>query len=144
MHRPTADSLQRISTAIWQNLEESRDSRFQRISRTLIQRRIIPQQRQNIDHHETKAGQSDEVGCHRHGKALDHDVCIERLEDIARQERVVNAAVFVFLEARKLFLANIDHVGGWRLAAAMADGGEVLLKKEFGDLFVVLESRPKS
>jgi len=38
-------------------------------------------------------------------------VGVERLEDVAREQRVVDAAVFIFLEAWQFLLANINHDG---------------------------------
>lgn len=75
----------------------------------MIQRRIIPQQRQNVHNHKAESSQSNHVWRHPHGKALDHHVGIERFENIATEQRMVDAAVFVFLEAWEFVLAHVDH-----------------------------------
>lgn len=75
----------------------------------LIQGRIVPKQRQDVDHDEGEADQGDHVRGHPHGKTFYDKVGIEGLEDITRQERMVNTLVLVFLQVRKLFLSHVNH-----------------------------------
>jgi hypothetical protein len=56
----------------------------------LVQRRIVPEQSQEVgnDEHETRQG--NQVGSHGHGEALDDDIGIEGLEDVFGYQRVVD------------------------------------------------------
>lgn len=78
----------------------------------LIQARIVPQQRQEIHDHKRESRQRDEVGRHPHGEALDGDIGVEGLEDVARGQRSIYAAIFVLLEVRQLVLSHVDHSAG--------------------------------
>lgn len=57
----------------------------------LIQRRVIPQQRQQINHHEHEPRQRDQVRRHRHGEAFYRDVAVEGFEHVAGEKGVVDA-----------------------------------------------------
>jgi hypothetical protein len=46
---------------------------------------------------------------HPHRKAVDHHVGVERFEDILREQAMVDARVFVFLELRQLVLSYVNH-----------------------------------
>ena len=46
---------------------------------------------------------------HRHWETIDDDVGVEWLQDIARQQAVVDARVLVLLELRKPVLTNVHH-----------------------------------
>jgi hypothetical protein len=49
---------------------------------------------------------------HPHGEAVYHDVRVERLQDIARNQTVIDARVLVLLELRELVLPYVHHGGG--------------------------------
>jgi hypothetical protein len=46
---------------------------------------------------------------HPHRKAVDHHVGVERFEDILREQAMVDARIFVFLELRQLVLSYVNH-----------------------------------
>ena len=46
---------------------------------------------------------------HRHGKALDDHIVVERLEDVARHQRMIHAGVFIGMQASEILLANVHH-----------------------------------
>jgi hypothetical protein len=46
---------------------------------------------------------------HPHRKAVDHHVGVERFENILREQAMVDARVFVFLELRQLVLSYVNH-----------------------------------
>jgi hypothetical protein len=46
---------------------------------------------------------------HPHGKAFDDDMRIERLQDILRNQTVVDALVLVLFELRELVLPYVHH-----------------------------------
>lgn len=71
----------------------------------------VPQKSQEIGDDEKETGQSDEVGRHAHREAFDNNLCIERLEDVFRGERVINARILVVPESRELFLPDVHHDG---------------------------------
>lgn len=75
-----------------------------------IQCRTIPQQRQDIDDYEAESQQSDQVGCHPHGKTFYDKVRVEGFEDVARKEGVVDAIVFVLFEIGEFLLSDVDHL----------------------------------
>lgn len=83
-------------------------------SRTIrIQRRIIPQQRQDVNNDEPKPRERDQVRRHTHGEAFYDEVRIERFQHIAGEQRVVDAGVFILAEIGECFLSYIDHFCGW-------------------------------
>lgn len=47
---------------------------------------------------------------HGHWEQVNDEFGVERLEDISRQQRVVNTTVFVFFELRQLILPNVHHL----------------------------------
>ena len=47
---------------------------------------------------------------HRHWKALDNNIGVERLKHVSRCQRVVNSSVFVLVESFQLFLTNVNHL----------------------------------
>ena len=49
---------------------------------------------------------------HRHGKAFNDHVGIEWLENVSRDQGVVDTGVLVLAEARKVFLPDIYHIDG--------------------------------
>ena len=65
----------------------------------LVERRVVPKERQEIQDDEAEAGERDGVGRHGHGEAFYGDVVVEGLEDVFRDEGVVDAGVFVLFEA---------------------------------------------
>jgi hypothetical protein len=46
---------------------------------------------------------------HVHGKQMDNTLAIERLEDIATDERVINTRIFVVAQIWQHMLPNVDH-----------------------------------
>ena len=48
---------------------------------------------------------------HRHWKAFDDHIVVERLQNVTRHQRMINAGIFVWMEASEVLLANIDHFG---------------------------------
>lgn len=57
----------------------------------LVEGRVVPQQRAEVDDDEHEAREGDQVGRHPHGEALDDHIRVEGLEDVPRHERVVDA-----------------------------------------------------
>jgi hypothetical protein len=46
---------------------------------------------------------------------MNHDIAIERLEDISREQTMIHTGVFVLLEFGKFVLSNVHHSWrGWR------------------------------
>lgn len=79
----------------------------------LIQRRVIPQQRQEISNDEKEARQGNQIRRHPHGKALDNDIGVEGFEHIAGEQRVVYSGVLVLLEVGQLLLSDVYHFCDW-------------------------------
>jgi hypothetical protein len=48
---------------------------------------------------------------HPHREQVDHKLGIERLEHIAREQRVVYAGILVLLQVRQATLADENHLG---------------------------------
>ncbi len=78
----------------------------------LVESGIVPEQGEEVGDDEHEPGQGDQVRGHPHGKALDDDIGVEGLENIFRRQRVVDAAVFVLLEVRQIFLPYVHHFEG--------------------------------
>lgn len=95
--------------------EETNSPRYVYPGRAVsVQPRIVPKQSQKINYHEAKARESDQVGSHRHGKEFNHDIGVERFQNISRHQRVVHAGVLVLLQRWELFLPNVNHgCGGY-------------------------------
>ena len=47
---------------------------------------------------------------HGQGKALDRNICIERLEDVLGHRRLVDAGIFVFMQLWEHALSDVDHL----------------------------------
>lgn len=78
----------------------------------LVERRIVPEQGQQVGDDKGEARQGDEVWRHALGEALDDDIVVEGLEDVLGRQRVVDAGIPVLLEVWQLFLPYVDHDGG--------------------------------
>jgi len=85
----------------------------------LIERRVIPEQRQQINNHKAEPAERDQVGRHAHRETLDDHICIERFQDVARQQRVVDTGVLVLFQVRQVLLADVDHFEDWGRARTM-------------------------
>ena len=48
---------------------------------------------------------------HRHWKALDNNIGVERLEHVFRGQRVIDPSVFVLVETFQFLLTNVNHFG---------------------------------
>lgn len=46
---------------------------------------------------------------HVHGKQMDNTLAVERLEDIATDERVINTRILVVAQIGQHMLPNVDH-----------------------------------
>lgn len=77
----------------------------------LVERGVVPQHGEEVCDNEGESGKGDEVGRHAHGKAFDDDVCVERLQHVLGQQRIVHARVLVLLERGELALPYVDHLG---------------------------------
>lgn len=77
----------------------------------MIERRVIPQQSQDVDNNETETRKGNQIRRHAHGETFDHKIRIEWLENISGEQRMVDARIFVFLQARKSLLSYIYHRG---------------------------------
>lgn len=47
---------------------------------------------------------------HRHGEAFDDHIVVERLQNVSRDQRVINPGVFIRMQASEVLLANVDHL----------------------------------
>jgi len=61
----------------------------------LVQAGVIPEQGQKVGYDKHEARQRNQVRGHAHREQLDDDIGVERLEDVARQQRVVDTRVLV-------------------------------------------------
>ena len=77
----------------------------------LIERRVVPEEGQEIHDDEAEAGERDGIRCHGHGEAFYDDVVVEGFEDVFRDEGVVDAGVFVLFEAFEALCPYVDHFG---------------------------------
>lgn len=87
----------------------------------LIESRVVPQERQDIENDEQEACQCNQIGCHAHWKQLDNEIVVKRLKDVFGCQRPVNGGVLVLLQRRKLTLSEINHAGpGEAMCVAIA------------------------
>lgn len=77
----------------------------------LVQRRVVPQQRQEVGDHEHEPRERDEVRRHRPREEADDNIGVEGLEDVLGRQRSVDRRVLVLLEIRQVFLPHVDHLG---------------------------------
>lgn len=76
----------------------------------LVERRVVPEQGEEVGDDEHEARQGDQVWGHPHGEALDDDMGVEGFEDILGCQRMVDAAVFVVPEVWQELLPHVDHL----------------------------------
>lgn len=110
IHDPRLTAIHRIKSLIHEQSNRPTSIYPRRTIR--VQRRIIPQQRQDINNDETKSQQGDQVRRHPHRKTFYDEVRVEWFEDVAGQQGVVDSAVFVFFEVGELLLTDVDHLDG--------------------------------
>lgn len=59
--------------------------------------------------HGPRAGREEEHSRHVHRKQVNNTLAIERLEDIATDQRVINTRILVVAQVRQNMLPNVDH-----------------------------------
>lgn len=105
--------------------EPDRPTKIHPSRAVLVEGGIVPQQRQDVDYDEQESRQSNQIGSHAHGKQLNDEIVVKRLEDVLGRQRPIDRGVLVLLERRKLVMSEIDHLGRYGRAAAEEDGKSV-------------------